>query len=204
MPDSWMERLAGVFPPPVKVAPCQAASIVAINDSIGIKHWNYLEHKFISELWSLRITADQEVNDSFHHPGSIGFTWVDSGANDDSFLLLINLKRHSVCYCEVFTFVTGNSPAKSISGDIVKLSWLDLAQVFSEIWVGVWLSIWKINFIIVVLEGVSKCESVVASLVIGLMLSSVVVLEITHVFSTSLPTSLFIFFTQVLLHFRVV
>lgn len=50
----------------------------------------------------------------------------------------------------------------------------------------------------------SECEGVIASLVVGLMLSSIVVLVITHVFSTSLPTFLFVFLRELLLDFGVV
>ena len=68
VPHSWVQGLAWVLPSPVEVAACQAAYVVAIDNTIRIKHRNDLKHELISELYCLGIAADQEINHSFHHP----------------------------------------------------------------------------------------------------------------------------------------
>ena len=64
-----MQDLTWVLPPSVEIATCQTASIVTINDTVRVKHWNNLEHKLVSELNSSGIITYQKVNDTLHHEG---------------------------------------------------------------------------------------------------------------------------------------
>ena len=54
------------------------------------------------------------------------------------------------------------------------------------------------------LEGMSEGECVVASLVVSLMLTSIVVLVVAHVFAATLPTFVFFLLSDLLLNFGVV
>ena len=62
---------------------------------------------------------------------------MDSRADHDSFFLLVNFKWHTVCDGQILAFVASNSSAKRVSGHIVELPGLDVAQVFSQIGISV-------------------------------------------------------------------
>ena len=69
---------------------------------------------------------------------------------------------------------------------------MNLTKVFIQVSVGVWLGIREVYLVIVVLEGVSEGESIVASLEVShlVLVFLVVVLEIAQVFSSSCPSLL--------------
>lgn len=75
---------------------------------------------------------------------------------------------------------------------------LDLTQEISKVAVGIGLRISKVNYIIVVFEGVRECECIVAALVIDLLLFLVVILIIAKVLTTSIPALLEVFLLGVL------
>ena len=114
---------------------------------------------------------------------------MNSCCNNDSFLFLINLKRRSICDWEVFTPVTSDGSAQSVSTYVVELLRLDHTKVVQQIRIGVWLRISKVNWIVIVLERVSKCESVIASLKIGLLILIllIVVLKVRKILTTTIP-----------------
>ena len=66
---------------------------------------------------------------------------MDPSTNDHAFFLLVDLKWHPVGNGEVLALVTSNGSAKGVSGDVIELPRLDLAEVFSQVGVGVGLSI---------------------------------------------------------------
>ena len=68
VPDCWVQRFTWILPSPVEIASCQAASVVSVDDTIRIQHRDDLEDEFVSQLRSSRVAANQEVDDSFHHP----------------------------------------------------------------------------------------------------------------------------------------
>ena len=56
MVNDGMQLWVGILPTPIQIFTGQATSVIAINDTIHIEHWNYFEHevgaKFIC-FWSI-------------------------------------------------------------------------------------------------------------------------------------------------------
>ena len=144
-------------------------------------------------LWVIR---HQEIDDSLHHEWGVGLSWMDPSSDHDTLFLLVDLERHPISDGEVLTLVASYSPTKRVSRDIVQMLWLNFTKIFCQIGISVWLWVSEVDLIMVVLEGVGECESVVAPLVVRLLrlVLSVVVLIVREVLASSLPTLLALFF----------
>ena len=201
MIDCWVQNFTRVLPPSVEITTSQRTSIVAVDYTVRVQHWDNLEDELVSQLMRYRIAADEEIYNSFHHPGRVWLTRVDSWGNNNSFFEFVNLIRHSVCYCQVLALVAGQSSTKDISCHVIQMFWLDLAQIIVEVGVSVRYRIRKVDRVIVILKRVGESECVIASLVVVsccVVLFFVVVLEITHIVTCSSP-SFNIFAVQVLI-----
>lgn len=157
---------------------------------------------------SLWIVADQEVNDTFHHERGVWFTWMDSTSKHNTFFLFIDVERHSVCNRQILTLVTSNSSAKRISRHIVELFRLNFTEVVCQIGVRIWNRICKVNLIFIKFESVRESECVVVTLEVYLMLLFIVILIVSNIISTTMPSSFrldttFCFGSLLLLLFRV-
>jgi hypothetical protein len=52
---------------PVKVLTDGRASVVAVDNSVWVQHWNNLEHDATTELNSRRGFTEKKFKQSFHH-----------------------------------------------------------------------------------------------------------------------------------------
>mmetsp|Transcript_104611 Transcript_104611/g.239774 ORF Transcript_104611/g.239774 Transcript_104611/m.239774 type:complete len:227 (+) Transcript_104611:3085-3765(+) len=63
-------------PLPIQVHAGQAASIVANDDAVGVKHGNNLPHEVLPQHMSLRVGRQQEIQQPMHQPRGIRFARV--------------------------------------------------------------------------------------------------------------------------------
>lgn len=65
----WMQHFAWSFPSSVQVTACQTASIVTIDNAVGVQHRYDFKNEILSQKLSFyRVRVCQEVQDPFHHP----------------------------------------------------------------------------------------------------------------------------------------
>ena len=113
-----VQNFRWIFPASVKVLTTKRASIVTINDSICIEHWNYFEYKVISQCLGFRCIADQEIYNAFHDPTCIAFARMHSCTDEDSlfsFCFLIIWVLILRCDRQIFASVTCQSSTKGAS-----------------------------------------------------------------------------------------
>jgi hypothetical protein len=65
----------------VTVGSGQVRDILAIDDTIWVKHRDDLENEGFPQESCHRVTADQELQGPLHHPTGIAFSWVNSGSD---------------------------------------------------------------------------------------------------------------------------
>lgn len=69
--DSGMQYFRWRLPSTIQIASSQRTSIISINYAIWIQHWNNFEYKVLAKNFSLRyISTSEEVQGTFHHPGT--------------------------------------------------------------------------------------------------------------------------------------
>ena len=81
--DLGVVLIRRVLPLSVKIVSSNRAAVVANDDSIWIEHWDNFENKLVSELLSVRIIADKELNNSFHNETCVTFTRMHSRADNN-------------------------------------------------------------------------------------------------------------------------
>lgn len=73
----------------------------------------HLKNKSVPEQLSISRVPKQEVQETLHHPGPVGFSRVHSGRNHHSFLgPALNLANRLRCYCHQVHCVPGKAVAK--------------------------------------------------------------------------------------------
>jgi hypothetical protein len=81
-----MEYLGRGLPSSIQIASCKGTSVVTVNDTIWIEHWDDFENKVLSQILSLIISfVSQEFYGALHHPRAYAFTWMDSCGQKDAF-----------------------------------------------------------------------------------------------------------------------
>jgi hypothetical protein len=50
-----MADLVRVLPLPIQVVPGKGSSVVALDHSVGIEHWDYLDDKLIPEFFGIGV-----------------------------------------------------------------------------------------------------------------------------------------------------
>ena len=91
-----MQYLARIDPPPVEVDTKQTRSIVAIDDPIRVQHWYDLKDVVLAQDLGLAVVASQEFDDALHDEAGIALSRVDSGRDNNCFLLfvVVEVLRH--------------------------------------------------------------------------------------------------------------
>lgn len=121
MEDGWVEDLARELPPPVQVTTCQIAPEVAVDDTIWVEHWDDLEDVLVPKVHSPGIVTGEEIDNPLHDPRSVRSSRVNSGSEDDAFLLLIGFLGSSTGDCEVLALVSSDCPTESASRHVAEL-----------------------------------------------------------------------------------
>lgn len=119
MVNSWMEDLTWVLPSPVEITTSQRAPVIAIDDTVWIKHWHNLKNKLVSQLMCFRVIRHQEIDDPLHHEWGVRLSWMDPSSDHDTLFLLVYLERHPICDGQVLALVASYSPAKRVPRDVV-------------------------------------------------------------------------------------
>lgn len=113
-----VQNFGWIFPAAVKVLTTKRASIVTIDNSICIEHWNYFKYKVISQCLGFGCIADQEIYNAFHDPTCVAFTGMHSCTDKDSlfsFCFLIIWVLILRCDGQIFASVTSQSSTKGAS-----------------------------------------------------------------------------------------
>ena len=108
----WVQSFWRIFPPTVQILANETTSVVPINYPVRIQHRDYFENEVVPQNLSFGLVTYQKVNNTFHHPRAIAFTWMYTSRNKDSFLLLrlivlwlfffirdCNVLAAVTCYC---------------------------------------------------------------------------------------------------------
>jgi hypothetical protein len=76
----------------IKITTCQRASRITHNDAVGIEHRHKFKDEFMTKFFGDVRIAGNEIHEALHHPRGWRFAGMNSGGNDDGFLLLFKLK----------------------------------------------------------------------------------------------------------------
>lgn len=87
--NGGMQDLTWIDPPSVEVDSKKGGSIISIDNAIRVKHRDDLENVVLSQDLRLSVVAGQEFYNAFHNKARVCLSWVDSGGDDNSFLLLV-------------------------------------------------------------------------------------------------------------------
>ena len=116
----------------------------------------------------LRSIAHKKFNDSFHHPTRIWLARVHSWGDENAFLVPTFLTARIFffrCDSDILTSITSKSPAQSASiyEVLAKAIALYPSQIVTQVWIGVWETVGKVDCIIRLSECMGECQRVVAS-----------------------------------------
>jgi hypothetical protein len=87
--NGGMQDLTWIDPPSVEVDSKEGGSIISIDNAIRVKHRDDLENVVLSQDLRLSVVAGQEFDNAFHNKAGVSLSWVDSGGDDNSFLLFV-------------------------------------------------------------------------------------------------------------------
>ena len=117
----------------------------------------------------LSSVAHKKFNDSFHHPARIWLARVHSWGDENAFLVPTFLTHRILffwCDGDILAPIASKSPTQSASIYEVlgKAIALYPSQIVTQVWVGVWETVGKVDCIIGLSECMSECQRVVASI----------------------------------------
>ena len=186
------------FPSSIEILAAQRTSIVSVDNAIGIQYRYYLEHEMLPKGPSFRTIANQKLDDALHHPRGIAFTGVYSGADEYTFL------GHRFSTFRILIFAGNRQIFASVSrqssreGAFVEevlgaLDFLNAIEVFLEIGIGVRETVCKKLLVIFVGKSMSECQAVICPEK-SVIVTSVLVGNISYLFTNSVPSHTFRFF----------
>ena len=186
-----MQDLRGVLPAPVQVLPAERAPVVAVDNAVWVHHRDNFEDEVVSERLGLGRVADEELDDTFHHPGRVALARMHSGGDEDALLgprllavgvLVFRGDRN------VLAPVACKSPAQRASVDKVGRESIpfDARQIILKVRVGEGEAVSEVDLIVVVLESVSERQSIVEAIE-PRILSLQCVLVVVDVMPDSVP-----------------
>ena len=166
---NWVQNFGWILPAAIEVLTAKCASIITINDSICVEHWNYFEYKVISQRLGFWCIAYQEIYNAFHYPTCIAFTRMHSCTDKDSlfsFCFLIIWIFVLRCDSQVFASVTCQSSTKGASVYKILRKSISLysCKIVGKIRIGIWETVREIYLVCIVLKCVGPSQSVIASI----------------------------------------
>ena len=191
-----MQNFGWIFPAAVEVLTTQCTSIVTINDSICVEHWNYFEYEVISQCLGFGCIADQEIYNAFHYPTCITFTRMHSCTDKDSlfsFCFLVIWILVLRCDSQIFASITCQSSTQSASiYEILRKSIsLYSCKIVGKIRISIWKTVREIYLVCIVLKCVGPSQSVIASIK-PCVFTLKRVLIIINIFSNTMPAEILI------------
>lgn len=79
-------------PDSIQVVAGEAASVVAIDDSIRVEHWHYLEDEIFSQSLSLLAVRYQKANHALTDKGSWSLSWMHSASDEHNSFFFTTLE----------------------------------------------------------------------------------------------------------------
>ena len=195
---------------PVKVTARQRAPVVAGNNSVGVKHWDYLEHEYAAQQVCVRtLRVRQEVYDSLHHKagvclpcreqnnissirGGVVSTWMDSsGYNDCSFRSHLCGGGGGVGYGEQVHHVPRQRGAEQLLSANLgpERALVQSLEKGLQVRVGVGVAVGEVAGVLSVWKLAAPVEAVVVPLLVGPVRQPVlkVVLVVEHILAMGEP-----------------
>ena len=199
-----MQMLVRILPATIQIATSEGAPIVAINDTVWIKHWNYFEYESFPQHFGFFVLwIRQELKDTSHHPGSYSLTRVDPRRNDHCLFLLRLLDISFLRDCKKVTILPRERFTKSLS--LADLSprriQFDLDQVLLQIAVGVREAVSEVNCVVFMLELITERQGVVAEARIANIFLDAVAVVGDALTATVPPSAVSSFLVRALGHF---
>lgn len=84
--NNRMNYLRRILPAAIKVLTTQRASIITINYTINIDHWDYSKDEVFSQCPCFQALSDQKFYNTLHHPRGVTFTWMNTCWDKNTFL----------------------------------------------------------------------------------------------------------------------
>ena len=163
--NDWVQDFGRSFPSSVEIATRQWASVVAVDDAVGVQHGDDFEHEVVSEYLCLRIVrVGQKIEDTLHHPWADRLTRMHSRSQYHTLLrlrllLILILTR----YDQVITLITSQSSSQV--PDHTQLAplrvTLNSLQILFEISIRVRVTICKIYLVIIIFKVIGEGQCVV-------------------------------------------
>lgn len=153
-----------VHPWPIEINSCKWASGVSVDHSIWIHHGYDFEKKVVSEHFCTNAWTNQIIYDAFHHIWCSSFTRMYTSRNDDSFLLF-----HFLCaicegsHSQQITRISSKILAKHLPLKLILCPGirLNLCKVSLQIWVCIWITMGKVNGVIIMRKLHTECQCVI-------------------------------------------
>ena len=111
-----MQSFTWLKPLPIEIACCQRASVIAVDYSIHVKHWYYVELEMVLQVFYkfffFLFGVEQCVNKSMYHPRGSCFSGMNSAREHYNLLFLVGV---FVCYVEVLDLVSCQGFAEEVA-----------------------------------------------------------------------------------------
>ena len=189
-----VKGLVWSLPAAVQVATCQAASVIAVNDAVGVEHWDNFEYEVLSQHFGFNVIwVGQKGEDTAHHPGADRLARVHSRSDHDA--LALSKVLQVVCRRdgEQLARLPGESATQvGLPHKLAALGVaLDRAQVVSQVCVGVGHRVCEEHQVVVVLKRVRERQSVVRFAIVGHVLPNTID-KVTDLFTFFVPSNVFL------------
>lgn len=186
-----MKILWRILPTLVEVITWDIRTIIAMNDSIWVKHRYYFEDEILSELFCFFISWEKKLQNSIAYIGTDTLPWMYSGCNYDvSFFMFFEWML--LCNCEQLHVISSKRLTKCrplTDGFEIRVS-LYSTDVWLKVRVGVRVRVSKVYLIIIIEKSVFKRKSVVRFVLQST--SWVTIFKVLNVFTSSMPTKIFL------------
>jgi hypothetical protein len=144
----------GVYVLSVEVETGKGAAVVTDDHTVGIQHRDDLEYKFVSQFFGLEVVSDYVVNQAFHDPTSVSFSWMYPSSQDNRWSLGYQLRLcFEISHDDHIAVISSKGFTERRPSDpVFVLDLTDLLQVFLAIGVSVGVAVGYIDLIIVVFK----------------------------------------------------
>lgn len=127
-PNLRKDSLHWSFPPSVEIGPGQRTSVVTVNYTVDVEHWDEFKVEFVTEDASLRCIWRQIIDYTLHHKGAVRLTGVDTRWYENAFPSQFLFISALSSYCKNVALVSSESATQHCL-----LHVLTLAPVLSNI-----------------------------------------------------------------------
>ena len=80
----------GSRPTAVHVETGETGTVVALDYAIWVQHRDNVDYEILPELNCFFVGGEEEIHHAFKGEGGLGFTWVNSGGDNDSLFIMVH------------------------------------------------------------------------------------------------------------------